>query len=311
MVFRHLTRAGFLLVFLSGCEGPANQAVQNPATDAPEPFLADVESRVVTSEVSGREYQISVALPQDYSDSTKTYPVLYALDANGQLGTVVETARLLRLGGQLPQLLIVGIGYPVGGRQVNAGPHRIIDLFPTLIPEWIEAVKPNWPGPLPSYDSGKAPLFLRFLREELFPTIELEYRADPSDRALYGHSAGGWFGVYALLHGEGAFQRIIAGSPSLWWDNKMMFQLEEAIAEEGRTLSARIFLSVGDEEGDEAFPGTDCFCMVSNLERLVEVFERRAYDGLVWRHHVFQGENHQSVVPPTISRGLRYIYDSI
>ena len=149
---------------------------------------------------------VSIALPLGYADSTKTYPVLYALDANGQFGTVVEAARMLRIGGgQIPQLVIVGIGYPYGGRQIYAGPHRIIDFFPTLEFEWIEEVKQGWPGPIPIYESGGAPEFLRFLREELFPLVEAEYRADPSDRAIYGHSGGGWFGLHALLDGDGAF----------------------------------------------------------------------------------------------------------
>ena len=313
MGFKHILAAGCLLACLAGCDQPNAQRTSDETSDAPDPFLADVQSRVIRSEVSGRRYQISVALPRDYADSMRTYPVLYVLDANGQFGTVVETARLLRLGEQLPQLLIVGIGYPVGGRQVNAGPHRIIDLFPTLVPEWIEAVKPNWPGPIPSYDSGKAPLFLRFLLEELFPTIQDEYRVDPTDRALYGHSAGGWFGLYALLHGDGAFQRVIVGSPSLWWDSELMFQLEESFAADGRRLPARVFLSVGEQEGQEVeggFPGTDCFCMVTNLERLTAILTRRRYEGLEWTYHLFEGENHQSVIPPTVSRGLRYIYES-
>jgi hypothetical protein len=254
---------------------------------------------------------VSIALPLGYADSTKTYPVLYALDANGQFGTVVEAARMLRIGGgQIPQLVIVGIGYPYGGRQIYAGPHRIIDFFPTLEFEWIEEVKQGWPGPIPIYESGGAPEFLRFLREELFPLVEAEYRADPSDRALYGHSGGGWFGLYALLEGDGAFQRVIAGSPSLWWDDRLMFEIEQAYAETSRSLPARVFFSVGEDEDQEVAlaPGTDCYCMVSNLQDFVGTVSNRKYEGLEWLHHVFEDENHQSVVAPTVSRGLRYIY---
>ena len=90
-----------LLLCLLGCrssESEAGGASDPEAATTPEAFLANVESRVVTSAISGRMYQISVALPFGYADSTKAYPVLYAVDANGQFGTVVETVRLLRLG---------------------------------------------------------------------------------------------------------------------------------------------------------------------------------------------------------------------
>ena len=305
-----------LVMCLLGCRSSASEAggASDRETAAiPEAFLADVESRVVTSAISGRMYQISVALPLGYADSTKAYPVLYAVDANGQFGTVVEAARILNnFDTQIPQLLIVGIGYPSGGRQIHAEQHRLFDLFATEdreFKEWHEGrFRPDL-GPFDGYGGGGAD-FLRFVREELIPLIEAEYRADPSDRALYGHSAGGYFGLYALLEGEGTFQRVIAGSPSLFWDDRYFFRLEEFYAQTTRRLPARVFLSVGLEEHDQQRPETDCFCMVRNLRRLIEILERRQYLGLEWQVHYFEDENHQSVVPATVSRGLRFIYSS-
>lgn len=306
-----------LLACLSGCRSPALQTDGASATDgeiAPAPFLADVESRVVTSANSGRQYQVSVALPLGYADSTKSYAVLYAVDANGQLGTVVEAARILNnFGSQIPQLLIVGIGYPLGGRQIQIEQHRFFDLFPTEdrdFETWHEEWRAReWPdlGPLQGSGGGGAD-FLHFVREELIPLIEAEYRADASDRALYGHSAGGYFGLYALLEAPGTFQRVIAGSPVLFWDDRRFFELEESYAELNQELPARVFLSVGIEERDEHRPEADCICMVRNLRRLEQTLERRGYEGLEWQVHYFEGENHQSVVPATVSRGLRFVY---
>lgn len=304
-----------LLVFLLGCRSSAPDAGAASEADAeatPDPFLADVASRVVTSAISGRSYQISVALPLGYADSTKVYPVLYAVDANGQFGTVVEAARILNnFGTQIPQLLIVGIGYPSGGRQIHAEAHRFFDLFPTRDPEFEEWRAREWPDlELSDGSGGGGADFLRFVREELIPRIEAEYRAAPSDRALYGHSAGGYFGLYALLEGEQAFQRVIAGSPALFWNDRYFFRLEESYAQATRELPARVFLSVGLDEHDAQRPETDCHCMVRNLRRLIETLERRRYEGLEWQVHYFEDENHQSVVPPTVSRGLRFIYGS-
>ena len=79
-----------------------------------KPGTIHTESRVVTSTTTGRTYQISVALPRDYAESTGTYPVVYAVDANGEFGIVVESARLMRIDELVPPLIVVGVGYPVG-----------------------------------------------------------------------------------------------------------------------------------------------------------------------------------------------------
>lgn len=301
-----------LLTAISACNTPPGEVTSRSEPEqALSAYLDDVESYVLTSEISGRDYSISVALPYHYADSAKTYPVLYVLDANGQFGTVVERARLLRFSQQIPQLVIVGIGYPYGGRQLDAEPHRIIDFFPVLEHRWIEEVFSGWPEPLPDYDEGGAPEFLRFITEELAPSIDAQYSVHSNDRAIYGHSGGGWFSLYALLEGQGAFQRAIVGSPSLWWGDGMLFEMEASYAETHRSLPARVFLSVGaDEPNEEPFAGIDCFCMTRNFDRLVSVLEARRYEGLRWTAHMFEDENHNSVVPATISRGLRYIYGS-
>src|SRR5579864_2232255 len=40
-----------------------------------------------------------------------------------------------------------------------------------------------------------------------------EFRAvNPSERAWFGHSFGGLFGLYALFHNDGLFQRFVIGS---------------------------------------------------------------------------------------------------
>lgn len=301
------TATGFLIATLVACGPGDGESAQEPGEpEMPAPFLEDIESRVVTSAMSGREYQISVALPLGYADSLDRYPVLYALDANGQFGTVAETARYLAAidWAQIPELLVVGIGYPSGGRFVHSRSHRLYDLTPTNDAKW----EARFTGP--SDGAGGGPDFLRFLREELFPLIDAEYRTDPSDRALYGHSVGGLFGLYALFEAPGTFQRVIAGSPSLWWDERFMFGLEDAYAGANDSLAARVFLSMGMLEADGVRPDGDCACMLSNLRDLAGILELRRYEGLVWQHHFFEGENHQSVVPATISRGLRFIYDS-
>lgn len=256
------------------------------SADMPEPFLADIDTYVFTSSVhKDRQFQISVALPRTYKESEKSYPVLYSLDANSEFGMVVETARLLTLDEAIPELIIVGIGFPVGGRFLFSADYRRLNYTPTE---------------LKAQNTGGAPKLLEFMRRQLMPFIEKKYRVNSDDKAIFGHSLGGLFSTYALLRSNGLFQRFIIGSPSLHWDDHVMFKLEKEYATTHTALPAKVFVSAGSKEDQKL--------IVSHFKKFVKVLKQRNYADLQWTSHIFEGETHISVVPATISRGLRSIY---
>jgi len=296
---------------LAGCGGESAPVVTTPPPEIPAPFVAGTESWETSSATSKRKYQISVALPLNYASSGQRYPVLYATDANFHFGTLVETARALRLENLIPDLIVVGIGWPVG-HAVNAIGPRSLDLTPTADPVWVETGTRDWPKngwPAPE-GSGGGPAFLRFIREELIPSVEEKYRADPNNRAYYGFSLGGLFGTYVLLDNEGTFHRFILGSPALFWQNRIIFEQESAHAKTHTRVPARVFFSVGlDEDAtDVAELANQAF--VSNVREFVRVLSERRYEGLTLSAQYFEGERHNSVAGMTISRGLRFIYGS-
>jgi uncharacterized protein len=251
---------------------------------------------------NGREYRIFVALPEGYSRSHAPYGVLYAADANAEFFTLVEAVRLAAFGGEIPPLVIVGIGYDLGDGGVGAlmGP-RFVDLTPTRDPAYEKgltaAAKKG--GFAPPEGTGGAPAFLEFIRSQLVPTIEKEYNVSRTDRGWFGHSAGGLFGVYALLNNQGLFSRFLLGSPVLNWDKRAMFEAESAYAAKHRSMPVRAFFAAG---GDEAAG------MLRNLKEFTSQLEQRRYEGLELAVHVFDGEGHDAVIPATISRGIRYLY---
>ena len=264
-----------ILMAAFGCS--SNQWITK--TDVWEPFagaLADTQRLNLTSEITGRTYRISVALPEDYAKSNKTYPVLYAVDANAQFGTVVEAYRSQHHYGIVPELIIVGIGYPVDRHA-----------------EWLELRVGDICG------RGDREGFLDFIRQELIPLVELEFRANSSDRALYGHSCGGVFALHALFEGEGTFERFIVGSPA----TRRIRPLESTYAESHDSLRAQLFISTGlllDEPVGENPP---------DIREFVTILESRNYSGLQVKTAYFEDENHITVIPATISRGLRAIYE--
>lgn len=281
-----------------------------PRTDPP-PFVANTDSWVATSAITKRPYQITVALPDGYAAGNKPYPVLYAVDANEELGTVVEAARNLSLSGEVPPLVVVGIGYPVGGGFRKTAGLRTVDLTPTADPSWVERTSTalaGWNVPKDTWGSGGGPAFLRFVREELIPSIEAKYAVSHDDRAFFGHSFGGLFGAQAMLDGTGTFKRFILGSPTLSWDHRVTFATEETYAANHHALPARVFLAVGALEEDPSDPNSMKEAQVTNLREFSRVLARRNYEGLDLREQVFDKENHVSVFPTTVNTGLRFIY---
>ncbi|UPL13193.1 alpha/beta hydrolase-fold protein [Microbacterium galbinum] len=281
--------AGATLALAAATDTPASSSPPVTHTvaasaESPDDFIRDVQTWTTTS-AAGRDYKISVALPANYDENGDPYRVLYVTDANAEFGMAVETARL-----NAPGTMVVGIGYDDPGQGFAAsGVRRTLDLTPTEITADVP--------------TGGAPEFLDFLRSELVPQIESEFRADPADRALMGHSFGGLFATYALLHNDGLFHRFVIASPSIWWDDRTILDMEADYAETHDALDARVFLSVGElEETTSGFP------MTSDMTSFAHTLAARAYDGLELGATVFDDETHLSVIGAAFSRGLRFIY---
>lgn len=268
----------------------------------PEPVaLPHSVSLRLTSSESKRAYRIWVALPEGYRKEQGPWPVLYAVDANAEFFTVVEAARLAAEDREIPKIIVVGIGYdsPKGLISEMLGP-RALDLTPTLDTARLrtEIATAKAAGRTPPESLGGGPAFLRFIKTDLAPRIEHEFNASATDRAYFGHSLGGLFGVYALLHGDGFFTRVIAGSPSLYWDNRAMFAAESTYATRHRALPARLFLAAGELEKRQ----------VPDVEAFAAQMRSHNYQGLTLEYVRFADERHDPVIPATVSRGIRFLY---
>ncbi|MBR8537811.1 alpha/beta hydrolase [Carboxylicivirga sediminis] len=97
---------------------------------------------------------------------------------------------------------------------------------------------------------GKGPLYENFILNQLKPYIDSTYRTNPSAEhtSLGGSSLGGLISLYAGLRHPETFQNLLILSPSLWWDNKMMFDWVNTIEPSSHQ---RIWLYIGGAEGEE------------------------------------------------------------
>jgi len=269
------------------------------STQRPQVTIPDTEMQSLSSSNVDQEFRIFVALPHTYAHSGKAYPVLYVLDANAVFGTVTETARFLAMLKEIPEIIIVGIGYPINNFTEAAG-FRTRDYTITPVDTWYKETFKAVQFDAPEYvGSGGATNFLQFVCKELMPFINTTYRTIPEDSAIFGSSFGGLFALYVLFQQPDTFGRYIIGSPTVWWDEAVILNYEKDFAANNTGLSAIVFMSVGSCESER---------MVAGFQEMARVMQDRQYKNLELITHIFEDETHTSVGPATISRGLRAVF---
>jgi len=241
--------------------------------------LYNTEEKIIPAKNVDDTFHVFVSLPDKYAESDKRYPVLYVLDGDVAFGMAVSIARYLQIGENIPELIIVGIGY--GALDKSAGEKRRRDYRPT--------------------NTGGAENFLKFLKDELIPQINHSYRTVPEDRTISGYSIGGLFALYTLLTEPETFSGYIIGSPSLTWDNYSIFNYEEDSFEKIGEMKISLFISVGSEESDEKY--------FDPIDKLVSQIQERNYSGLKLEAKVFDGSTHLMGPPESLTHGLFSIFN--
>ncbi len=251
--------------------------------------LPGADLHMLRSAIADDEFEVSVALLRRAEEAGRRYPVVYVLDANIMFAMAAQTAWFMMRGEELPEMIVVGIGHPVGSLLTD----------PAAMPKYVEArTRHLAPTAVEQRSGGGAGNFLGFIRDELIPFVESNYPADPDDRTLLGISLSGLFSLYALLHHPETFSRYIAGSPALGRDDGAIFQDERELAERRSSLPAKLFMSVATSEDPS----------VTDVERMAETLRARNYSGLEVTSVLLEGETHLSAVGHTMSRGLRAVF---
>ncbi len=149
--------------------------------------------RILPSRIMDEDRILQVHLPEGYETADIAYPVVYLLYSDRieeYFAQLVNDLSLLTID-RMPPVILVGV----------PNTQRYRDLLP-----W------SRPGRPPGEGEGHADRFLRFVREELIPFVDAEYRTEPY-RILVGPQTASVFGVYTLLEAPGTFQAFILNDP--------------------------------------------------------------------------------------------------
>lgn len=266
------------------------------STSYPPVHLPDTEIRLLHSNQVGDRYRLHIGLPTNYArHNRKYYPVVYLSYSNSLFPLLWFIAGSLNADWELPRMILVGIGYDTD-TPIQQARLRERDFLPT-------------PSLKAKHITGYADKFLAFIREELQPFMNANYRTQTDDACYVGHSHGGLFGLYTLFHEPKTFQRFVIGSPSIHYDNQVILTHEEQYANTHMDLSARIFLGVGAREEHDDPLIDPSFQFVSSMQQLARILRQRDYPSLTLETQVFDSESHVSVIPSLFSKGLRFVYE--
>jgi Predicted hydrolase of the alpha/beta superfamily len=169
----------------------------------------------IKSKNTGHDYLIQIYKPP-VAPPQHGYPVLYILDGNATFPSAVNIAQSIGAGSTklgLDPLMIVAVGYPQ--QKTFDVQKRAYDYTPKPSSEFQAQGK---------YKYGGADQFIAFLNNELKPEIAQQFPINSQQQSIYGHSFGGLFVLYHFFQKPDAFQRYFAASPSLWFDQGMLFQ---------------------------------------------------------------------------------------
>ena len=196
-------------------------------------LIADVIVEI-DSELLGESRKLLIHLPKGYgNNSSKTYPVIVALDGTSHDQEVVNTASILNYAKIFPEVIIVGI--PNTDRKRDLTPHYLI-----------EEDNPD--------NLGQGDKFLEFLEKEAIPLIEQKYRAS-GYRMITGNSRGGLFSMYALLEKPSLFNAYFCFSPAFWRNNNRIVQKAEEFLVNNPYANAFVYMSLGANENEKMKKG--------------------------------------------------------
>jgi predicted alpha/beta superfamily hydrolase len=223
-------------------------------------------------------FEIYTTLPKDYAGPGKSFPVIFYMDANLKSGNKLrEIIDERNKQGKPINAVFVGVGH-IG----NYHSLRRRDFITPFIKDEHDSLFSN------DKSYGQCQNFYLFLKEELIPYIEKNYKVN-SNRTLIGHSLGGLFAFYCLFKNERPFTSFVALSPALWINHANIYAFENKYRHDSSSLQANLYLCIGGAERfNYILPGS---------KKMRDYLENNPYAGLHFEYHEFAGETHNSEVP--------------
>jgi hypothetical protein len=229
------------------------------------------KSLTMTSKIFKGEVPVLISVPDGYDAGSTNYPVLYEL-GSFNFTYSCGTVEFLSRGLYIPNMIVVGV------------PPFQRGYVPTPFEERGE-------------EPAGADLSIKFLKEELIPFVEKNYRVNKF-RILHGHSVGGLFTMYTLFNYPDLFTAYIAGSPWFQTNNQYWLKNIEKMAKVRKVDDKFLFMTVGKGEAE---------LTLDTFKELEKWMNAKPITGLTWKSAWVEGD-HGSMVGRNIYDGLQFIF---
>lgn len=259
------------------------------AEDIKKYEIENTEVKSLKSSRNGKEYELYIQLPSSYHTSASSFPVIFLNDTPFSFPIASGVVGLLG-GNDIGEVILVGISYSKGDK---VGISRTRDYTPTFAPD-----ETSYYSLESKKVSGQSDNYIEFISGQVLPYVKAHYRADFSNKIFVGHSFSGLLGVSILLKQPELFDHYIIGSPSLWYDNRVMFSLEEAYSKNHKSMKANVYMYVGDSEDTEDHK------MIYDITSFEKVLKSRNYSGLNVKSEVLQNATHHSAFSILFQKAL-------
>jgi len=259
---------------------PQNEALAQAAKGEKVEEVAIGFEHTIQSDALSEEREIFVNLPKGYAqDTDQRYSVLYILDGETHFKMASGVVDWLSgAGAQIPQTIVVGVANTADPR--------------TRARDFTSVKQVGGIG-------GGASKFREFLKDELIPYIDANYRTHPF-RILNGHSLAGLFTVDTMIEDQNLFKGYIAVSPYFIAD----------AAEQGINVRASEYLT-----NSENIPVTLYSTLGSREDNLRPEFDRfqaslesNSVNKLNYRTAILDGQSHMATPPVSLYHALQYIF---
>ncbi len=250
-----------------------------PKTLSKSPFIIG-ESIEIHSEVLHENRTLNIYLPASYHpDSLRKYPVIYLLDGSAD-EDFIHSVGIVQFGtfpwvGMMPESIVVGIANVDRKRDFT---------FPTTV----EQDKKDFPT------TGGSANFIRFIKEELKPFIEKNYKTSGVS-TIVGQSLGGLLAMEILFKQPEMFDNFIIVSPSIWWDNESMWTFLPKF----KPASKSVYIAIGKKEHE---------LMVKTAKRLGEELATQNVAGFRVHFNLLQNENHADIFHLALYDGFNWVF---
>jgi len=153
--------------------------------------------------------------------------------------------------------------------------------------------------------SGGMPAFFTFLRTELIPHIDAEYRTMPY-RVFVGHSLGGITAINALYTISETFDAYVAIDPSLWWDGRTLLLQAKDYFESAHLDGKALYVAQANTLNPADTARNLHFESITLFDAIMKTYDR---SGIRYGFHYYDRDDHGSVPMIAEYDALRFIFD--